>query len=135
MRRRNPPPRDTNVCLNCGVDITHMRHHAKFCTTSCSMKHWHREHPGHRRWYMTKTMYGIDREGFDTLFSAQGNRCAICRTEQPEGQIAQWNIDHDHVTGAVRGILCSPCNIGIGQLRDDPNLLRKAIAYLEREPG
>jgi len=83
---------------------------------------------------MVKTMYGIDHKTFVAMFAAQGDRCAICGTDQPvgEGRTAQWNIDHDHVTGAIRGILCSQCNIGIGQLRDDPDLLRRAIAYLEK---
>jgi hypothetical protein len=39
-------------------------------------------------------------------------------------------VDHDHVTGAVRGILCAGCNTGMGQLRDDPWVLRRAIEYL-----
>jgi hypothetical protein len=60
------------------------------------------------------------------MLEKQSGLCAICR-QLPNGQ---WNIDHNHATGAVRGILCSMCNRGLGQFRDDARLLRAAIDYL-----
>ncbi len=54
--------------------------------------------------------------------------CEICQTREATA----W--DHDHDTGLIRGRLCSPCNTGIGGLNDDPELLRRAIEYLERPP-
>lgn len=83
--------------------------------------------PGRQREYWVRSTYGIEPEAFDRMLAEQGGLCAICATA-PTGQ---WNIDHDHSTGAVRGLLCSPCNIGIGQLHDDPVLVRAALAYLE----
>ncbi|WP_083230265.1 endonuclease VII domain-containing protein [Curtobacterium sp. UCD-KPL2560] len=53
-----------------------------------------------------------------------GGACAIC------GSTNDLRVDHDHKTGAVRGLLCSPCNVGIGWLQDDVALLRQAIGYL-----
>jgi hypothetical protein len=41
-------------------------------------------------------------------------------------------VDHDHDHGKVRGLLCEPCNQGIGRLKDDPDLIRSAITYLQR---
>jgi hypothetical protein len=132
--RRATPRRTDGSCLWCSASLAGRKRNAKFCSTSCSMKHWHWSHPGQQRWYMLKCIYGVDQADFNEMFAAQGGMCAICGTDQPsgDGRIAQWNIDHDHSTGKVRGILCSQCNIGIGQLRDDPDLLRRAIAYLER---
>lgn len=52
--------------------------------------------------------------------------CQIC------GAAVALVIDHCHDTGAVRGLICSPCNVGVGMFRDDPSLMRKAIAYLRR---
>lgn len=73
--------------------------------------------------------YGVTREQYGAMLLAQGGVCAICR-EVPTGKKG-FMVDHDHTTGAVRGLLCSPCNSGIGGLRDKPALLRAAIEYLE----
>lgn len=56
--------------------------------------------------------------------------CDICGRAE-NGQWESLNIDHCHKSGNFRGMLCSKCNKGIGLLRDDPEILRKAIIYLE----
>jgi len=56
--------------------------------------------------------------------------CTICGEEWQEGE-RLFAVDHDHKTGHVRGLLCQGCNIGLGQFRDDPELLRLAALYLE----
>ncbi|MFD7900151.1 endonuclease VII domain-containing protein [Streptomyces sp. NPDC059743] len=58
-------------------------------------------------------------------------QCHICRTEQPSGR--GWHIDHCHITGVVRGLLCARCNLGLGHFRDDPDVLSAAIEYLRRD--
>jgi hypothetical protein len=120
----------------CEEDITHRRAHAKFCSTRCSMRHWHAAHPGAHRTYVRKCVYGITDEQFNEMLSAQGGVCGICGGMPPEvdGKYGQWNVDHCHETGFVRGILCSPCNIGIGQLGDSIDRLRAAIRYLTIPP-
>lgn len=70
--------------------------------------------------------YGLTPEDFEAMWTAQGGRCALCR-EVPTGRVA---VDHCHSTGRVRGILCTRCNVGIGNLRDDPDLLQRALDYL-----
>lgn len=68
------------------------------------------------------------------MYAAQGFVCAIClRTPEPfkrKRLTRPWHIDHDHATGAVRGILCGTCNVGLGAFRDDVESLRRAVAYL-----
>jgi hypothetical protein len=127
------------ACLNCGKDISHMRSHAKWCSTSCSMKGFRAANPGHSRWYVLKCVYGIDQGAYDAMMLSQGGLCAICKCELvedlPRSNPRQINIDHDHETGVVRGLLCSACNIGIGQFADSVGILREAIAYLERYGG
>jgi len=45
----------------------------------------------------------------------------------------QLDVDHCHTTGEVRGLLCNRCNTGIGQFKDNPNILRSAARYLDKE--
>ena len=71
--------------------------------------------------------YGLDKGAYDELLESQDNKCGIC--ESPGSLF----VDHNHETGVVRGFLCRGCNSGIGMLRDDPDLLRKAIEWLERD--
>lgn len=72
--------------------------------------------------------YGLEPGEFDQMLADQQGRCAICRTDTPKGH--GWQVDHCHDSGAVRGILCHSCNVGIGHLKDDPTLLEAAVAYL-----
>ena len=73
--------------------------------------------------------YGITDEEYAAMLEAQGGACAICRTD--EWGSAGPNVDHDHATGEVRGLLCKPCNVGIGEMDDDPARLRAAAEYIE----
>lgn len=89
----------------------------------------------HQRAFDLRTKYGITLENYEDLLVAQLGRCAICQTDDPpirSGAKIHWHVDHCHVTGRVRGLLCFRCNQGLGLLGDDPERLRQAIAYLER---
>ena len=81
---------------------------------------------GGSRQYHLKHRYGIGADEFDQLVARQGGVCAICGREAPE------HVDHDHLTGEVRGILCFNCNGGLGQFRDSTDALRSAVRYLEQ---
>jgi hypothetical protein len=78
--------------------------------------------------------YGLSDLDYEAIRAAQDDRCAICRTDQPGGNGA-WHVDHDHLTGEVRGLLCLRCNAGLGQLGDNVETMRTAIAYLESPPA
>jgi hypothetical protein len=73
-----------------------------------------------------KTRYGLTLEDVERLKLAQSNRCAICN-KKPNN----WNIDHDHNTNKVRGMLCGPCNMALGLMKDKSTNLRKAADYLD----
>ena len=77
--------------------------------------------------------HGISVDEADAILDAQGHRCAICKRKAPE-RLASMHLDHDHKTGKIRGFLCIDCNHGIGKLKDDPELLLRALVYL-REGG
>lgn len=79
---------------------------------------------GNSREYHLRRRYGIGNAEFNSLVEAQGGVCAACREQKPE------HVDHDHVTGEVRGVLCFSCNGGLGLFRDRIQLLERAIDYL-----
>jgi len=76
--------------------------------------------------------YGIDVDGYERMLDRQQGTCAVCRNKCTRDNLA---IDHDHQTGAVRGLLCWRCNGALGKARDSVELLTKLIAYLENPPG
>jgi hypothetical protein len=80
---------------------------------------------GSEREYLLRYRYGIGEKEFHELLAGQGGVCAICGAGNPE------HVDHDHLTGWVRGVLCFNCNGGLGQFRDRVEYLASAITYLK----
>jgi hypothetical protein len=79
--------------------------------------------------------YGISLDYFRELLAQQGGVCAICL--QPErakrgGRVKSLAVDHDHATGAVRGLLCCSCNTAVGLIRECPDILNNIRSYLAR---
>ena len=83
---------------------------------------------------MLKSRYGISLKEYNTMCEQQEHKCAICgcTKENNNGGIHHLAVDHCHTTGAIRGILCSNCNRGLGLLGDNIESVRKAMAYLEK---
>jgi len=81
--------------------------------------------------------YGITVKEFETLLTRQNKQCAICKTAleiSSDGIKRTKNVavDHCHATGAVRGILCKNCNVGLGFFQDSVLLLNNAANYLKQ---
>jgi hypothetical protein len=79
--------------------------------------------------------YGVSPADYEGMLRRQDGRCAICGDppgSRRTGCSPKFDIDHCHKTGSVRGLLCGPCNRGLGHFRDDLDTLRKAVAFLER---
>ncbi len=100
---------------------------------------WRQEHPEqareHRQAYNRKRKYGLSRDDYQGLLESQGGACAICPKLPAESVHGVLVVDHDHATGAVRGLLCHPCNVGLSRFQDDPQLLRAALDYLQKSEG
>lgn len=84
--------------------------------------------------------YGIGVEDYNRMIEAQNGLCAVCK--QPErlvrhGRPSPLMVDHNHLTGRVRGLLCARCNLGLAWLEDAPGrldeLLASAVEYLAKE--
>jgi Recombination endonuclease VII len=74
--------------------------------------------------------YGLTAAAFDALLEVQMGHCAICpRPLAPSG--LGTHVDHDHLTGKIRGVLCGCCNRGIGQLGDSAERVQSAADYLK----
>lgn len=73
--------------------------------------------------------YRITQEQYNTLKLQQDNKCKICNTDssQLDRNLA---VDHCHITGRIRGLLCHHCNMALGLLKDSPDLLKIAVTYL-----
>lgn len=94
-------------------------------------REWIERHPERYKAHVRKNnlrKYGLTPETFDAMLQEQGGKCLICRKELVEGR--DLHVDHDHDTGAVRGLLCGLCNVGLGAFRDNPEFLRAAAAYI-----
>lgn len=80
---------------------------------------------------LLKYLYGITIDEYEELLAWQNYTCEICqRPHNPKGR--RMFVDHDHETGALRGLLCQNCNSVLGLAHDSPEVLRKAADYIEK---
>lgn len=153
-RERRPgnttePRRGT--CADCGSETLSHPHKGKVATV-CPPCRLVRARDANRRWGEAnpadlraayrranlKAHFGLTEDQLAAMISAQGGKCAICGTDEPGG-VGRWHIDHDHACcpgkgscgGCIRGLLCNGCNVGLGHLKDNPELMRRAADYIE----
>jgi len=81
--------------------------------------------------YQLKTQYGLTLPQYNAL----GWTCEICQRIQGPGKRSRLHVDHDHLTGQVRGLLCQSCNLALGTLQDSQVRLRRLLDYLIRYQG
>ena len=127
---KNPKTKDgVNVrCKEC-YSAYYVQHRSRFKKYNASKRE-------SMRIYHLKRNYGIDDAEYQSLLVKQNFCCAICA--QPEtsinGVTKKTNflaVDHCHETNKVRGLLCQNCNVGIGKLQENSELIRKAADYLD----
>jgi hypothetical protein len=143
-------PAATKRCTKCGVEKPSeafsrdrtakdgKTHRCKQCAIATSQIHrlkWHTKDPRHYERLELTRKFGLTLAEYDRMLEQQNGRCAICRTETPGRNRSRFLIDHDHATGRVRGLLCNACNMGIGQLGDDPQRIEAAAHYLRAFKG
>lgn len=97
----------------------------------CSSKKasaWNKSNPEKRRVnshrHKMKSQYGLTPEDVARMTEDQNGKCLICEMER------KLVVDHSHISGKVRGLLCRQCNSGIGQLQDSAAIMRRAIEYV-----
>ena len=81
-----------------------------------------------------KRDYGITYEQYISMIKRQGGACSICGEQETvvtKGTLRKLSVDHDHVTGKIRGLLCTGCNQALGLFQDNIDILISAISYLK----
>ena len=93
-------------------------------------REWKRNNKEKMAGYRRKEKYGITPEQFDAMYDSQDGKCKICGGELIKGT-QNCQVDHCHITGEIRGLLCFLCNLGLGSFRDSSSYLVKAADYLD----
>ena len=99
------------LCKDCRATYVRERYRA--------MPDVKKQHKANVRRSVLYTRYGIDEADYHRMLKEQGATCLLCKSTDPgrnEERYTRWNVDHDHRTGKVRGLLCHFCNITIGKL-------------------
>lgn len=115
-------------CRQCAVLQARKWQLANPDKVKANCRRWHQENKERRYAYKRQLNYGVTPEQFEKLLSLQNRACAICHVEFTQTP----DIDHDHKTGIVRGLLCTNCNNGLGRFKDNVEALESAIKYLTK---
>lgn len=103
--------------------------HCKECHKA-GMRAYASDHADERRAKNLMANYGITPQQYGEMLARQDGGCGICGVKT-DSQNRRLHVDHNHETGAVRGLLCDSCNRAIGLLGDSADRLRMAVKYLE----
>jgi hypothetical protein len=139
-----PHSRGGKKCPRCGVSKpwsefyisrTRNKKYTSYCKKCCcdparQKDRVYRENPNSRRKRLFER-YGLSIEKYDAMNSEQGGVCAICHKKT----LKRLSVDHNHITGKIRGLLCAECNYGLGMFQDNADNLRRASRYLDEANG
>jgi hypothetical protein len=129
-------PNGLRQCLACRKqrgEVYHKKHREKILARSSA---WAKANPERIREIGKKSslcQLGWSIDLYDKVIASQSNTCAVCKVELNTTTTTKAHADHRHVEPPLpRGILCALCNMGIGSMRDNPDILRAAADYLEK---
>lgn len=115
---------NSEIELGPGQHVENSKGDNRRCSTCNSVK----KRRTCRNCYLQRT-YGITEGYYRQMWRAQGGKCYLCKI--PFRDESHACVDHDHKTGRVRQLLCEECNLGLGNFKDNPAVLRKAAKYVE----
>jgi Recombination endonuclease VII len=81
--------------------------------------------------YLKKTYFNFSEKKYKAMDETQSGKCAICGIHRYDLGTDLF-VDHDHETSKIRGLLCSSCNSGLGYFKDDIDIIRRAVSYLNQ---
>jgi hypothetical protein len=99
-----------------------------------NMVEYRKRNPDFSKISNLRIFYGLTLDEYNQILIEQEWKCKICGIELiiKGPRVTQPHIDHDHKTKKIRGILCSNCNHLLGHGKDNIDIIKKAIIYLER---
>jgi hypothetical protein len=114
-----------SICSVCGVDDRTPSGNCRSCASrrakkwrsanydkhACTTRDYYNANTSHLRGLQLVRKFGITSAQYDAMLVSQDGKCAICRRENINKRLA---VDHNHVTGKVRGLLCVRCNVWLG---------------------
>ena len=116
------------ICIR-GHDTTIIGRNKDGCCKSCRI--YYNKNQDNRS-YKLKSNYGMTLEQYNDLFNKQKGLCLGCYKHQSQLK-RRLNVDHDHKTGRIRGLLCDLCNKVLGSVYDNPETLRRLAEYLGKK--
>ena len=103
------------------------------------LKDWKIKNPDKVKAGNIRNLYGLDDIKYKNMIMEQDNCCAICNKSQLENVVDVRNnkprdlsVDHNHVTGVIRGLLCYHCNLAVGMLKDQLVIAERLVEYLRK---
>lgn len=134
----------TKTCVTCGEEKelsdfgittaknTGKKYHISKCKACDSKRRVEAQRTVKGYWQRVYLRHKVTKEQWLSIWHRQGQNCEICKTTDP-GNTKGWQLDHDHKTGKIRGILCWGCNNVLGSADDEISTLQFALSYLEQQ--
>ena len=130
----------TKRCRKCGKvksnDEFHLNGQSVDGLTSQCIRCYTLYNKQHKWGHMLQHRYGINAIRYEMMLKSQNGVCAICKgpnLRKQNNKIDRFAVDHNHLTGKIRGLLCYNCNTMIGRFENNPGLLETIIEYLKGE--
>jgi predicted TIM-barrel fold metal-dependent hydrolase len=129
-----------NPCPRCGGENLRVKKYmCNTCSKAYERERWAKLTDEKKRAKWLKMKYDLSFEDYKTKYEEQGGRCECCSIEisitQKDNGHTTACVDHNHKTGKVRGLLCNHCNRALGLLKEDIEVMKKLISYLETHDG
>lgn len=127
------PVSEFTLCISRGRNTVYLSCDCKKCRSVASHD-WKVKNPSKakrkRLRSRLRNRYGLELQDYERMLVSQGGACEVCKNPPKEG--TRLHVDHDHLSGKVRALLCNGCNGALGKAQDDPDLLRNLALYIER---
>ena len=138
----------TRTCNKCGIEQDletcfyktgrkndtnpNNRHYTCKECTKARLKESKSQSPKRKRELHLLRKFNMTLNDYDQMVERQGDKCALCPATKPGGRHtdASWCIDHDHVSGKIRELLCNDCNMVLGIVQDSPEHLLRMVKYI-----